>query len=104
MDSIKHVEIISDVKDSMALINKNDIDKINKTFYELEVLSELNEINDSIINTLIVKNNKLDSIVVHQKAIIANEQCIKTQLIENHSFEVNHYKKELKKSNNKKIV
>lgn len=88
----------------MALINKDDIDKINNTFYELEVADSLNHVNDSIINLLIIQNNKLDSIMRHQKVVIENNDIIKTQIIADHTSEIDMYKKELKRSNNKKIL
>ena len=104
MDSIKHIELISEIKDSMALINKHDIDKINRTFHELKIADSLNIINDSIINNLNIQNTKLDSIVRSQKAIIENEQTIRSEIITQHSSEIDFYKKELKKSNNRKII
>lgn len=104
LDSVKHIEIISEIRDSMALINKEDIDKINNTFYELEVADSLNHVNDSIINLLVVQNNKLDSIMRHQKIVIENNDIIKTQMIADHTCEIDMYKKEIKRSNNKKIL
>lgn len=88
----------------MALINKEDVDKINNTFYELEVADSLNHVNDSIINLLAVQNNKLDSIMRHQKIVIENNDIIKTQMIADHTSEIDMYKKELKRSDNKKIL
>lgn len=104
LDSIKHIEIISEIKDSMALINKEDIDKINNTFYELEIADSLNHVNDSIINLLIIQNNKLDSVTQHQKIVIENNDIIKTQIIADHTSEIDMYKKEIKRSNNKKVL
>lgn len=104
LDSIKHIEIISEVQDSMALINKEDIDKINQTFHELRVSNRVNEINDSIINVLSIQTQQLDSILRSQKIVIENEKLIRDQLVTQHSYEVDFYKKELKKSNNKRIV
>lgn len=104
LDSIKHIEIISEVQDSMALINKSDIDKINQTFHELEISNRLNQVNDSIINALEIQTHYLDSVLQSQKIIIENEKLIKKQLTEQHSYEVEFYKKELKKESNKKIA
>ena len=104
LDSIKHIEIISEIQDSMALINKNDIDSINETFYELKVANRVNEINDSIINVLALQTQQLDSILRSQKVVIENEKLIRDQLVSQHSYEVDFYKKELKKSNNKRVV
>ena len=104
LDSIKHIEIISEIQDSMALLNKQDIDKINEVFYDLRIADSLNTINESIISNLLVKNNKLDSIMRSQKVIIENESLIRNQIILNHNSEIDFYKKELRKANNKKIV
>ena len=104
LDSIKHIEIISEIQDSMALINKTDIDKINKTFFDLEISDSLNQVNDSIINTLTIINHNLDSIICAQEIIIENDSQIKSQIIYETNVEINKYKSELKKSNNKKIV
>ena len=104
IDSIKHIEIISEIQDSMALINKCDIDKINQTFYELKISDSLNVINDSIINNLQVQNYKLDSILNSQKTIIYNSDIIRNELVLNHLSEIDYYKKELEKSNNKRIA
>jgi hypothetical protein len=104
LDSIKHIEIVSEIRDSMALINKSDIDVINKTFHELDCADSLNRINDSIINILSIEKHCLDSIIQTQVIIIENEEQIRNQLVTDHSVEVDHYKKELKKSNNKKIA
>lgn len=104
LDSIKHIEIISEIQDSMTLINKNDIDSINETFYELKVANRVNEINDSIINVLTLQTQQLDSILRSQKIVIENEKLIRDQLVSQHSYEVDFYKKELKKSNNKRVA
>ena len=104
LDSIKHIEIISEIQDSMALINKNDIDSINEVFYELKVSNRVNEINDSIINVLTLQTQQLDSILRSQKIVIENEKLIRDQLVSQHSYEVDFYKKELKKSNNKRVA
>lgn len=104
LDSIKHIEIISEIRDSMALINKDDIDAINRTFYELEISDSLNQINDSIINQLVIQNHKLDSIMQSQQVVILNDQIIQSKLTLDHKNEIDRYKKELKRTNNKKIA
>lgn len=104
LDSIKHIEIVSEIRDSMALINKDDIDAINRTFYELEISDSLNQINDSIINQLVIQNHKLDSIMQSQQVVILNDQIIQSKLTLDHKNEIDRYKKELKRTNNKKIA
>lgn len=104
LDSIKHIEIVSEIRDSMALINKDDIDAINRTFYELEISDSLNQINDSIINQLVIQNHKLDSIMQSQQVVILNDQIIQNKLTLDHKNEIDRYKKELRRTNNKKIA
>lgn len=104
LDSIKHIEVISEVRDSMALINNDDINKINYTFQRLELVDSLNRVNELIINNLTIQNKVLDSILVSQKAIIENDQLIRDQIITNYDYELDYYKEELKKSNRKKVA
>lgn len=80
LDQIKHIEIVSEIKDSMALINKIDIEKINKTFYEKRQLDSLNAINDSIICRLNQINHKLDSIAISQLRVMQNDRMIINKL------------------------
>ena len=53
LDSIKHIEIISEIRDSMALINKDDIDKTTDDFINAYI-DEFGE------------TNKFDLIEVHK--------------------------------------
>lgn len=80
LDQIKHIEIVSEIQDSMALINKEDIEKINKTFYEKRQLDSLTFINDSIILHLSQLNEKLDSVALSQLKVIQNDKIIIKQL------------------------
>ena len=52
-----HVEYVSEPTDSMALINKQDIDVINNVFRERNVLDSLRKIDAKIIETLEINNN-----------------------------------------------
>ena len=36
IEGVKHIEIVSEIQDTMALLNKKDIDKINQVFFERE--------------------------------------------------------------------
>lgn len=96
LNQIKHIEIVSEIQDSMALLNKTDIEKINKTFYEKRKSDSLNVINDSIISHLSKINMKLDSVALNQLKIIQNDEIIITRL----QSETGNLQKKLKKAHN----
>lgn len=100
---IKHIEIVSEVQDSMALLNRQDIDSINKMFHECAILDSLNVVNEEIISNLIEKNSVLDSILLEQRAVIVNDSIIMYQNKLSYEEEVNYYKKEVRKQSNRKI-
>ena len=70
----------------MALINKQDIDKINRTYFIKNKLDSLNCLNEAIIRELNVKVAAQDSIIFNQLGIISNKDYIileyKNELIE----------------------
>ena len=103
LNTIKHVEIISELQDSMVLLNKQDVDKINKTFYDLKQLDSLKKLHLEMISCLEIKNSKLDSIISEQKVIIQNEVKIRTRLEEQTNNTIESYKKKYKKEKIKKI-
>lgn len=80
LDSLKHVEIITEIQDSMALINKHDIDIINKAFYERDILDSLNTLNSKIIRNLELEIITQDSIITNYKAVVQNSSNIKCKL------------------------
>lgn len=102
LDSIKHIELISEVSDSMALINKEDINKVNKVFYDKNLLDSLNKVNLELVNLLMVKTEYLDSILVNQKSVINNQE--KTIMSLQHNLNTNDvkYKELLNNEINKK--
>ena len=100
---IKHIEIVSEVQDSMALLNRKDIDSINKMFHECAILDSLNVVNEKIISNLIEKNSVLDSILSEQRAVIVNDSIIMCQNKLSYEEEINYYKKEVRKQSNRKI-
>ena len=53
IEGVKHIEIVSEIQDTMALLNKKDIDKINQVFFEREKLDSLNRANEELINLFI---------------------------------------------------
>lgn len=101
--SIKHIEVISEIQDSMALINNEDVNKINKVFFEKEKLDSLRVIDQKIIDNLIISNSKLDSIILNKNVIISNNEEIKNNLSKELDQKSKQYKKSLKKERAKKI-
>ena len=101
--SIKHIEVISEIQDSMALINNEDVNKINKVFFEKEKLDSLRVIDQQIIDNLIISNSKLDSIILNKNIIISNNEEIKNNLSKELDQKSKQYKKSLKKERAKKI-
>lgn len=101
--SIKHIEVISEIQDSMALINNEDVNKINKVFFEKEKLDSLRVIDQKIIDNLVISNSKLDSIILNKNVIISNNEEIKNNLSKELDQKSKQYKKSLKKERAKKI-
>ena len=87
----------------MVLLNKVDVDKINKVFFEKQKLDSLRKLDAELIETLRIKNSKLDSIVLNQRAIIQNEIKIRNHLETVCKNDINEYKNKLKKEKIKKI-
>ena len=79
LDSLKHITIVTELQDSMALINNDDINIINKVFYERNLLDSLNSVNDSLIRKLDLVRINQDNIILKQKAVIQNDSLIKIQ-------------------------
>lgn len=107
LDSLKHVVIVTELQDSMALINNNDINTINKTFYERDVLDSLNSVNDSLIRKLNLVRINQDNIIKKQKAIIQNDSLIKIQYqlaIDNRNKIIQDNQKAIKNQKNQKII
>ena len=77
IDSVKHMVVVTELQDSMALINNDDINVINKVFYERNILDSLNIINDTIIRNLNLVKTKQDTIILNQQKIIQNDSLIK---------------------------
>ena len=98
-----HLEYISDPADSMALINKEDIDLINNVFNERNVLDSLYNLNEQIISNLEVEIDIQDSIIVNQNKVIENNENVISELETRNNQNVEMYSKELKKEKRKKI-
>ena len=96
-----NVEYISEKCDSMALINKQDIDVINNVFSQRNQLRDLNLANERIISALEIKNSTLDSLINKQKITINNNQILQKQYEDDYKKLQDRYNKELKKSKRK---
>lgn len=77
LDSLKHVVVVTELQDSMALINNDDINIINKTFYERDLLDSINSVNDTLIKNLNLVRINQDSLIKKQAIIIQNDSLIK---------------------------
>lgn len=76
LTKIKHIEVVSDVQDTMALLNKDDINKINKVFYERDYLDSLRIVDSSLLKASEEIKERMDSIVVKQLNTIDNQNTI----------------------------
>lgn len=107
LDSLKHITIVTELQDSMALINNNDINIINKVFYERDLLDSLNSVNDSLIRKLDLVRINQDNIIRKQKAVIQNDSLIKIQYqltIDDKNKIIQDNQKAIKNQKNQKIV
>ena len=98
-----HLEYISEPSDSMAVINKEDIDLINGVFNERNVLDSLYNLNEQIISNLEIEINIQDSIIVNQNQAIKNNEVVISELETRNNQNIEMYSKELKKEKRKKI-
>lgn len=98
-----HIEYISEKTDSMALINKEDIDVINNIFVDRARLDSLNVLNEQIISNLESVNKTQSVIIAHQDSTIKNDELIISELEAQNDQTIEKYSKELKKEKNKKI-
>ena len=104
---VKHVEVISEIQDTMALINKDDINKINKVFYERNVLDSLRVVDSCIIENQNKLKQLTDSIVTTQINTIENQSSIIEQyeiVISESNSEIVELEKKQKKDKNSKIA
>lgn len=107
LDSLKHVVIVTELQDSMALINNNDVNIINKAFYERDLLDSLNSVNDSLIRKLDLVRINQDNIIRKQKAVIQNDSLIKIQYqlaIDDRNKTIQDNQKAIKNQKNQKVI
>lgn len=98
-----HLEYISEPSDSMAVIDKEDVDLINKVFNERNILDSLCSLNEQIIYNLETEIIIQDSIIVNQKQVIENDCAIILELEDRNNQNIEMYSEELKKEKRKKI-
>ena len=98
-----HLEYISEPSDSMAVINKEDIDLINGVFNERNILDSLYNLNEQIISNLEIEISIQDSIIINQNQAIKNNEVVISELETRNNQNIEMYSKELKKEKRKKI-
>jgi hypothetical protein len=103
LPGVKHVEVISDLQDSMVLLNKPDIDKINKTYFEREKLDSVSKYHEQLINLLEHKIELQDSIITSNQLLLKNEISINTYLRQSIEDNTIRYEQQLHNENMRKI-
>lgn len=103
LPGVKHIEIISEIEDSMVLLNKPDVDKINKTYFEKEKLDSLNTYNEKTIELLENKINIQDSIITNNNLLLKNEIALNKYLTKSIEDNTTQYEKYLRREKAKKI-
>lgn len=103
LPGVKHIEIISELQDSMVLLNKPDVDKINKTYFEKSKLDSLNVYKDEKINLLESKILIQDSIITNVNSLLKNEIAISIHLQDKLDNKITQYEKQLQKEKTKKV-
>lgn len=98
-----HIEYISEKTDSMALINKKDIDIINNVFAERNLLDSLNNINEKIISNLEIHNDLQNKLIASQTLAIKQGDLLVKELEARNTANVEKYSKELRKEKAKSI-
>lgn len=86
------------------MINKEDADKINKTYFLKNQLDTINCLNEKIISELKVKSLKQENIIKEQQEIVDNyKKIVKEQKDQNKKL-IKDYDNYLKKSQRKKAI
>ena len=86
------------------MINKEDADKINKTYFLKNQLDTINCLNEKIISELKVKPLKQENIIKEQQEIVDNyKKIVKEQKDQNEKL-IKDYDNSLKKSQRKKTI
>ena len=86
------------------MINKEDADKINKTYFLKNQLDTINCLNEKIISELKIKSLKQENIIKEQQEIVNNyKKIVKEQKDQNEKL-IKDYDNYLKKSQRKKAI
>ena len=86
------------------MINKEDADKINKTYFLKNQLDTINCLNEKIISELKAKSLKQENIIKEQQEIVDNyKKIVKEQKDQNEKL-IKDYDNFLKKSQRKKAI
>lgn len=104
---VKHIEVVSEVQDTMALLNKEDVNKINKVFHERNYLDSLRVADSCLIVTHNEIKERMDSIVSTQTQTISNQGLIIGEyedVILDNNKEIDSLKKKQKRDKGSKIA
>lgn len=102
LPGVKHIEVVSEIADSMVLLNKVDVDKINKTYFEKNKLDSVNFHNEQIIDLLESKVCVQDSIIVNNKTLLNNEIALNKYLTQSIEDNTTQYEKTIRRERWKK--
>lgn len=86
------------------MINKEDADKINKTYFLKNQLDTINCLNEKIISELKVKSLKQENIIKEQQEIVNNYKKVVEEQKEQNEKLIKDYDSSFKKSQKKKAV
>lgn len=104
IEGVKHIEIVSEIQDTMALINKQDADKINNIFFEKEKLDSLNRANEELISLYQSKCLSLLNMSDLKDDIIKNKDLLIDETKQALEAKYEAQKLETKKTRNKKLI
>ena len=104
IERVKHIEIVSEIQDTMALLNKKDIDKINQVFFEREKLDSLNRANEKLISLYQAKCLSLLNISSLKDDIIKDKDLLIDETKDALEAKYEDQKLETKKMRNKKLI
>lgn len=104
IEGVKHIEIVSEIQDTMALLNKKDIDKINQVFFEREKLDSLNKVNEDLVMVYQAKCLQLLQISDLKDGIIKDKDLLIDETKTSLEAKYEDQKLETKKMRNKKLI
>lgn len=104
IEGVKHIEIVSEIQDTMALLNKPDIDKINWVFFERNKLDSLNKVNEELVMAYQAKCLQLLQISDLKDGIIKDKDLLIDETKDALEAKYEDQKLETKKMKNKKLI